>query len=400
MKRLRLVLLAVLAVAVLFLFFMVNPFANNNSGYRSHVQTISGKEWVRFEPGIYWAGFFSKVTSYPDVITVVFTDEELKSEVTSLNPPIQVRFNDATKATAKSTVRWRLPTAEEDMIRIHKEYRSPKKLAETTLTTYTDECLRYSAQLMESETHYSGGMSKLSEDFQDQLENGQFVLEMKTEYVIDTLTKEAEKFTMRYPRRDEEGNIIRNKSDVQQFNIDVAYASIGQIDYEEQVDLKLEQKIEASTQESISKQKLITAQQEALTAKAEGEKIIAETRAREEASKIEATIRAEKDREVAMIEKEAAEFTRQRLILEGQGEAEKKRLIMQADGALDEKLQAWIQVNKRYAEAIEKYQGSWVPQIQMGGGQSGTGGGSQDLINLLMAKTAKDLSLDIQMKGQ
>ena len=116
---------------------------------------------------------------------------------------------------------------------------------------------------MESETHYSGGMSKLSEDFQDQLENGQFVLEMKTEYVVDTLTNESEKLTRRYPRRDDKGNIIRNKSDVQQFNIDVAYASIGQIDYEEQVDLKLEQKIEASTQESISKQKLITAQQEA-----------------------------------------------------------------------------------------------------------------------------------------
>ena len=83
-------------------------------------RTISGKEWVRFDPGMYWAGFFSKVISYPDVITVVFTDEELKSEVTSLNLPIQVRFNDATKATALATVRWRLPANEGDMIRIQK----------------------------------------------------------------------------------------------------------------------------------------------------------------------------------------------------------------------------------------------------------------------------------------
>ena len=71
---------------------------------------------------------------------------------------------------------------------------------------------------------------------------------------------------------------------------------------------------------------------------------------------------------------------------------------MQADGALDQKLRAWIEVNKRYAEAIEKYQGAWVPQIQMGGGQNSSGGGSQDLINLLMAKTAKDLSLDVKVK--
>ena len=383
---------------LILLFTLFNPFAINNSGYRTHVQKITGKEFVRFEPGIFWAGFFSKTTAYPDVISVVFTDGKLKSEVTSLNPPIRIRFNDATKSTAKATVRWRLPSLESDMIKIHKEYRNPKKLAETTLTTYTDECLRYSAQLMESETHYSGGMSKLSEDFQDQLENGQYVLEMKTEYVIDTITDEREKFTTRYPRRDNNGNIIRNKSDVQQFNITVAYASIGEVDYEDQVDLKLEQKIEASTQESISKQKLITAQQEALTAKAEGEKIIAETRAREEAAKIEATIRAEKNRDVAKIQKDEAEYLKQKLILEGQGEAEKKRLIMAADGALDKKLNAWVDVNKRYAEAIEKYTGNWVPQVNMGGnGLTNSGGGSQDLINLLMAKTAKDLAVDVSI---
>ena len=394
---LRTIAMVLVLIFLLVLGSWVNPFAINDSGYRTHVQTVTGNEWVRFEPGVFWAGFFSKTTAYPDVITVVFTNESLKSEVTSMNAPIQVRFNDATKAVARATVRWRLPSLEADMVKIHKEYRTPKKLAETTLTTYTDECLRYSAQLMESETHYSGGMSRLSEDFQDQLENGQYVLEMKTEYVIDTLTKEQEKFTQRYPRRDEAGNIVRNKSDVQQFNITVSYASIGEVDYEEQVDTKLAQKIESSTQESISKQKLITAQQEALTAKAEGERIIAETRAREEASKIEATIRAERERDVAKIQKEQASYQKQKLILEGQGEAEKKRLIMEADGALDAKLQAWMAVNQRYAEAIEKYQGSWVPQVNMGGSSSGAVNGGQDLINMLMVKTAKDLALDLKI---
>ena len=390
-------ILAIVVLLVLVLSFL-NPFVINNSGYRTHVQTVTGKEWVRFEPGYFWAGFFSKTTEYPDVITVVFSDEDVKSDITSKNPAIQVRFNDATKAIARSTVRWRLPGTQTEMIRIHKEYRSAKKLAETTLTTYTDECLRYAAQLMESETHYSGGMSKLSEDFQDQLENGQYVLELKTEMVYDSVTQEMKKFTTRYPRQDESGNTIRNKSDVQQFNITVAYASIGEVDYEEQVDKKLGQKIEASTQESISKQKLITAQQEALTAKAEGEKVIAETRAREEASKIEATIRAEKEREVAKIERDKAQFEKERDILQGQGEAEKKRLVMQADGALDKKLQAWIQVNQRYAEAIQNYKGNWVPQVNMGGGSTAGAGSSTDLINLLMAKTAQDLAVDLQVK--
>lgn len=386
------------ALALIFVFSLLNPFAVNDSGYMTHVQTISGKEWVRFEPGLYWAGILSKRTEYPNVVTVVFTNEPFQSKITSINSLIRIRFNDATKAEATATVRWRMPRKESDMIKIHKEYGSAKKLAETTLTTYTDECLRYSAQLMESETHYSGGMSKLSEDFQDQLEKGQYVLDDKIEYVVDSITNEVKKVTVRYIRRGEDGAIVRNKSDVQQFNITVAYASIGEVDYEDQVDKKLAQKIEASTQESISKQKLITAQQEALTAKAEGERIIAETKAREEAAKIEATIRAEKERDVAQIQKDEAEYSKQRLILEGQGEAEKKRLAMQADGALEQKLQAWKEVNFKYAEAIQNYSGNWVPQIQMAGnGQSGQSGG-QELINMLMVKTARDLALDLDVK--
>ncbi len=399
-KTLKLIAYGVGVFLLLIVMIKLNPTAVNDSGYRTHVQTVTGDEWVRFEPGFYWSGFFSKGTEYPDVISVVFTDRKIESEITSKNGRINIRFNDATKATANATVRWRLPGIESEMIKIHKEYKSPAKLAETTLTTYTDECLRYAAQLMESETHYSGGMSKLSEDFQDQLENGQYVLELKAEYVTDSLTKENKRLTRRYPRVDEQGNIVRNKSDVQQFNITVAYASIGEVDYEEQVDTKLAKKIGASTQESISKQTLITAQQEALTAKAEGEKKIAETRAREDALKIEAIIQAEKKREVAKIGNEEARYKKETAILIGQGEAEKKRLAMAADGALEKKLEAYIAVNKVYADAIKNYKGNWVPEISMGGGNSSVGGGSQDLINLLMAKTAKDLSLDMSAKEQ
>ena len=394
----KLIIYVVIGLIAISIFSVLNPFAINDSGYMTHVQTINGTEWVRDEPGLYWAGILSKRTEYPNVVTVVFTNDKVQSKITSINPVIRIRFNDATKAEATATVRWRMPRKSEDMIKIHKEYGSAKKLAETTLTTYTDECLRYSAQLMESETHYSGGMSKLSEDFQDQLENGQYVLDDKTEYVTDSISKETKKLTISYIRRGPDGKIVRNKSDVQQFNITVAYASIGEIDYEEQVDMKLAQKIEASTQESISKQKLITAQQEALTAKAEGERIIAETKAREEASKIEATIRAEKERDVALIQREQAEYKKQKLILEGQGEAEKKRLAMQADGALEQKLQAWKEVNFKYAEAMQNYTGNWVPQVQMSGNGQGSAGGAQDLINMLMVKTAKDLTLDMQVK--
>lgn len=143
----------------------------------------------------------------------MFSNEETSqsNSITSLNGPINIRFNDATRPEAEAAVRWRLPKDETSMVHIHKEYRNSEKLGETTLKLYTLECLKYSAQIIESETHYSGGMSKLSEDFQDQLEKGQFILEYKTEYVLDTFKKSQERITTTYIRKFDEGKILRNK---------------------------------------------------------------------------------------------------------------------------------------------------------------------------------------------
>lgn len=387
---------------IIILFFKVNPFAVNDSGFRTHVQTITGKEWIRFSPGVYWAGFFSKQTKYPDVITVMFTDKELDDSVTSLNPSFQIRFNDATKADAEATVRWRLPKVEDAMTMIHKEYRSPEKLAETTLSRYTKECLRYAAQLMESETHYSGGMSKLSEDFQDQLENGQYVLEYKTEYKLDTITRREAKLTTTFVRRDENGKVVRNKSDVQQFYIDVAYASVDEIDYESLVDNKLEQKIDASTRESISKQNLITAKQEALTAEEEGKRRLIEIEYEEKQIQTQQVIKrqtavllAKEDIHKERAALEAAKLEAQSTKVTADAEAYAKQKVMTADGALDKKLEAFKYAVDRNAAAIENSKQPLVPSIVIGGTDAAPNGGSvNNLLNMMLINEAKKLKLN------
>ena len=64
------------------------------------------------------------------------------------------------------------------------------------------------------------------------------------------------------------------KSNLTQYGITIASATIESVDYDPLIDKKLEAKIDASTRESISKQLAITAEQEAVTAKMEGEKLI------------------------------------------------------------------------------------------------------------------------------
>jgi hypothetical protein len=96
---------------------------------------------------------------------------------------------------------------------------------------------------------------------------------------------------------------------------------------------------------------------------------------------------------VARLDRQTADQRRLENIVLGQDETERKRLNMQADGALEPKLEAFIKVQQAYVEAIKGYASNWVPSVVMGGGNNSTnqvaGGGAVNLINLLMAQTAR-----------
>lgn len=72
---------------------------------------------------------------------------------------------------------------------------------------------------------------------------------------------------------------------------------------------------------------------------------------------------------------------------------------MQANGALDLKLEAYVSIQKAYAEAIGAYKGAWVPQIVTGGAASQAGSGAQQMIDLLSVKVAKDLGINMSIEG-
>jgi hypothetical protein len=67
---------------------------------------------------------------------------------------------------------------------------------------------------------------------------------------------------------------------------------------------------------------------------------------------------------------------------------------------LDKKLEAIVKINSLYAEAIKSAQpGAWSPQVVMGG--SGTSGGQNatNLVDLMTAKTARELGVDLSVKA-
>jgi regulator of protease activity HflC (stomatin/prohibitin superfamily) len=172
----------------------------------------------------------------------------------------------------------------------------------------------------------------------------------------------------------------------------------------DQIEAQRNARMDIITQQAEAKKE----EAEALKEEAVGRKNVAQSRAKElvekeqrivraEADKAEAILKGEKVKEVAKLEKEAAEFEKKKQILLGEGEATRKRLVMSADGALEKKLGAWVEAQKVWAEAYSKRN---VPTTVLGGG-GGSGHGDADvqsLIKLLTVKTAKDLSLDLGVK--
>ena len=383
----------ILSAAVLFAFvglLVLNPFAVNDQGYRTVVQRLTGEEFVRFEPGLYYAGFWAKKTTYTNVVTVqVEQEQKRKEDISHFSPPIRCQFADGTYANRVGySVKWKLPLNEERMLGIHKDYREQGRLA-ASLADYSKECANYSFQLMDSERHYSGGKSELAEAFKYQLRNGQYIIDQREVVRRDSASGEVIRAYVNTPRKTADGAYVLAKSDVQQYDIEPNFVAITLVDYEDVVNEKLKAKVEQSTREAIAKQELVTAQQEALTAEMRGRQKVAEVKAREEAAKIEAEIRARAETAVSAEQAKQAKFKAERELAEGRAAAEVARLKVKAGLSPRERAQLDKETAIGVAAELAKVK---MPQIVIGGG----GQGGANPMEALGVKMLLDVMNDIQ----
>lgn len=186
------------------------------------------------------------------------------------------------------------------------------------------------------------------------------------------------------------------------FGIRTFNFAVTEVKYEKSLDdqIKQQQVITMDVQTAIADAK--KAEQRAITVAKQGEADAAKAKWEQEVIKAKAVTEAQQKLEVATLDAKAAEQTKRAQILLGEGEAARKKMVMEADGALEKKLQALIEINRLYAQAVEKYQGNWVPSLVMGGASSGSsapGSGALTLVDLLTAKTARELGVDLGVAG-
>lgn len=373
------IIIGVLSIVTLITAIFINPFAWNDASERTVVQQMDGNQFVQFKSGIYYAGFFAKTTQWPNQISVSYQDSIANMSIldgTIEIGKVTIRFGaDATSADVSGIVQYILPSSEDEMIAMHNAHKTPQSLVSKRLSPYTKECLQSSAQMMSSEMHYSGGRSTMSQDFRDQLSNGVFILHTYDRVVFDSLDNEKKKVYLTEIVPNKDGSAKRKSSSIREYGITVSDAAITDVDYENRVDVMLGKKIDAATAASIAKQQFITAQQQALTAKAQGEKQLVETEYKEKQIQTQQVVQAEtkvKLQEQYKSEQkaaaEAAIFSAQRIRTNADAESYQNRLLANAGLSAWDKADFEMKTKIGVATAISKVT---LPAYYAPGGAAG-----------------------------
>lgn len=388
-------LITVCSIIVLFivLTFAGKIFENVEAGEIVINQVpVTGTLEFWTEPGWEWQKF-GDMSRYDKATQVWFSNKENQGD--TADESIKIIFNDAGIAWISGSTRIVLPLDNDHLRLIQTEFGSMAALSNELILPTIMKVVFSSGPLMSSFESYAVKKNDLIRYIEDQLINGIYKTRQKETTKIDELSGKSKTVTIAelIPNNDCPGGYERQEvAPFGKYGIQIRAVSVEDIRYEDKIMRQIDQQQKAlmDVQTAIAEAK--KAKQDAIKAEEQGRANYQTAKWEQEKINAKEIAQAEKARDVAKLNKEKARYQKDADILEGQGKAAKKKLIMQADGALQQKLDAYKEVNKYYADAISKQK--WVPETVISGNGSKGYHGAQDLVNLLMIKTARDLKLD------
>jgi hypothetical protein len=366
---------------ILVLIVSKNLFENLNVHQIMCIQApFSGKLSWYTSAGMKWQGF-GKVTKYDKRAMYTFD--------------IPVRFSDGGHATMKGSVQFEMPTDISHLSDIQSKFGTEDAVRTSLIQTVVNKSIYMVGPMMTSGESFSKKRSYLISYVEDQIQNGIFKTLSRDTTVKDNFSGAEKTITLVEIIKDKDGTPARQEeSALTRFGIKAFNFAIESMPYDQTVEeqIKQQQKITMDIQTSIADAK--KAEQNVITVEANGKAAAATARWEQEKIKAQQVTEAEQKLEVATKMALAAEQTKREQILLGEGEGARKKLVMQANGALEQKLAAYVEVQKAWAEAFSKYSGSIVPQIS-GGGEGKGANGAVSFMDLMSAYAARNLSLDM-----
>jgi regulator of protease activity HflC (stomatin/prohibitin superfamily) len=361
------------------------------------IQYPNGTLIAATEPGWY-PQWFGRAQKYP--LRAQFSFSSKDDQGADRDESLRLRFNDGGHANVSGVISWEMPTDAEHLIMVHRKFGTPRAIEQQIIRPTLESAAYTSGPLMSSTESAAEKRNLLLQYMQDQAKNGAYQTRTVSLKVPDPLTG-IEKTVNAAEIVLEGGKPVREQeSSAKVFGINLLPMSINQIKYDNSIEQQITNRQIAIQGVQIAQANALKAEQDAITTEKTGQAKAAEAKWAQETIKAQKVTEAQQNLEVAQLEAQAAEQYKRKMILEGQGEAEKKQLVMNADGALDQKLAAYVEIQKAYASAIQNYSGNWVPQIVTGNSNANqAGSGAQQMIDLLSIKAAKDLGIDMSIQG-
>ncbi len=344
----------------------------------------TGKLTLHTTPGLKWQ-LFGTVTLYKKLEKYEFQ--------------IPVRFNDGGHGTINGSINYENPLDYEHMVPLHTKYGSQESIQNDIINVVTNKCVYMTGPLMSSKESYAEKRTSLIYYIEDQIKNGVYKTSQKDDKIRDPITGQDKTITIAEIVKDKNGFPERQEEAIlSNLGIKTSNFAVTSLPYDQTVEdqIKQQQEINMAVQTSIASAK--QAEQRKITVEANGSADAAQAKWEQEVIKAKYVTEAQQKLEVARLEKLAEAENKQKMILKGEGEGGYKRAVWQADGALTQKLDALVKMNKDQWEAIAKYPGNWVPSVVMGN-DGKNHNGAQDLINMLSAKTARDLGIDLGVRN-
>jgi hypothetical protein len=207
-------------------------FGINDAGERTVIQFPTGTLLVKFTPGIYFKGF-DNTEVYKDVITFDFDKQDAVTP-SSLNfTGIVVRYQDGGTGRVFGKARFALPNNEEQMIHLHKDFRSNDADAHRLIKTLAEESMNLTAGLMTSEESYAEKRGIFTQWAEEQIPLGKFFTELKS--VVEEQKDTNERVVRNIPviKYDTDGQPLHHASDFKNYGITVSGFQITDWDFEQ-----------------------------------------------------------------------------------------------------------------------------------------------------------------------
>ena len=381
------IVIGVIAVVLFGASFYIFEDADKSKNYVCQMP-ITGNYKVWTDGGLQMQ-MFGSVQSYSKTSQVEFSGVE-KNQTgyvgVGRTPAAATTFNDKGRGMIVGSFRVVLPTDEQNMSKIQRDFGSEDALIDNLVRPTLYKVVTACGPLMSSLESVSETRTDLIAYITDQLNNGVYKTKAVKTEVLNELTGEMEVRTQSVILEDinAPGGYARQEiSPFSQYGISCGLVSILDIKYDAATQDQIDAQKQANLAVITSKTKSIEAMQRTLQITEEGKAAAEKAKWEQEREKAVAVTKAEQEREVARLAAEKAKFEKEKVIAEGQAQAEANRLKVAAGLTPQERAEWDYKTAVGIAQALADTKVSWVPEIMING-KDGASNTAMDAVGLNM----------------